>query len=79
MLWQDWVISIGQLGLVAALIPTIKGKDKPALFTSLLTGAILTIFAFTFSTLSLWTSTITSLISAASWFLLAYQKYRQKK
>lgn len=79
MLWQDWVISIGQLGLVAALIPTIRGKDKPALLTSIVTGLILATFAFTFFTLSLWTSSVTSIISAASWFLLAFQKYRQKK
>lgn len=79
MLWQDWVFSIGQIIFVIALIPTIKGKDKPALSTSLITGAILLAFAFSYMALSLLFSTVTSIVMSLSWFILAYQKYKQIK
>lgn len=53
MLWQDWVFAIGSLIFAAALIPSVRGQDKPALSTSLTTGSVLIIFALTYLTLSL--------------------------
>lgn len=79
MLWQDWVFSVGQIIFVIALIPTIKGKDKPALSTSFITGAILLAFAFSYMALSLLFSTVTSIVMSLSWFLISYQKYKQIK
>ena len=79
MPWQDKVIAIGQWLFVIALIPTIKARDKPALSTSLMTGTILGVFAFTFTTLSLWISALSTLLVSGMWFILALQKYRQIK
>lgn len=79
MQWQDWVFTEGQVIFVIALIPTIKGKSKPALSTSLVTGAILITFALSYFSLRLWFSTIASMVTSGAWFLLAFQKYQQIK
>ena len=79
MVWQDWVISIGQIILAAALIPTIRHKDKPPLLTSITTATVIGIISCTFLTLQLWFSAGTASISSAGWFLISYQKYKQKK
>lgn len=77
--WQDIVISVGQLIFVLALIPSIVGKDKPAVSTSLINGLILTVFTFTFASLELWFSTISSAMISMAWFFLAIQKHTLNK
>ncbi len=79
MVWQDIVIFIGQWVFVIAIIPTILGKEKPALSTSIVTGTVLVIFALTYLTLKLWLSTISASMISAAWFLLALQKYNQNR
>lgn len=76
MIWQDIVLSVGQLVFILALLPSFLSKDKPALMTSFITGTILCVFAFTFSTLSLWASAISTGCVSLAWFILAFQKYR---
>lgn len=78
MTWQDWVISIGNWIFFISLIPSITSKDKPALSTSLLTGAVLMVFAFTFSTLGFWLAAASSGLTAIAWLTLAAQKYFKK-
>ncbi len=79
MSWQDIILSIGQYVFVIALLPSVFGKDKPALSSSLITAIILAIFSLVYSTLDLWSSTVASGIVSATWFLLAWQQYRKKK
>lgn len=79
MHWQDLVFTVGQIIFVFALIPTIRGKSKPALSSSIITGSILLIFALTYLSLGLWFSTIASIATSASWWILAFQKYQQIK
>ena len=79
MQWQDWVFSVGQWIFIIALIPTIRGKQKPELSTSVITGIILAVFAFTYYTLSLLVSALSTSLVSTAWFILAYQKYRQLK
>lgn len=54
MIWQDWVFGIGTIIFAIALLPSVFGKEKPAISTSVPTGAILMFFAFTQASLSLW-------------------------
>lgn len=75
MIWQDWIFTIGQFIFVIALIPTIRGKDKPAFITSLITTIILYSFSFTYITLKLWGSAIFASLNATAWAILAIQKY----
>ena len=79
MLWQDWVITLGSLIFVLALFPSVLGKDKPALSTSLMTGTVLVIFALVYLTLSLWTSAVTTFLTGTLWFILAIQKIISNK
>lgn len=79
MQWQDWIFSVGTWIFVVALIPTIRGKQKPELSTSIVTGSILAVFVITYLSLNLWLSALSNVLTSGSWFLLAYQKYRQTK
>ena len=71
MPWQDTVFAVGIWIFAFALIPTIKARDKPAFPTSLLTGTVMGIFAFTYATLSLWYSALSALVLSIMWFALA--------
>lgn len=79
MSWQDIVIGGGSAILTIALIPTVFDKQKPALATSLITGGMVTVFVFTFATLSLWFTAAVDIVTASIWFLLAFQRMRQKR
>jgi uncharacterized membrane protein len=79
MHWQDLIFTVGQIIFVFALIPTIRGKSKPALSSSIITGSILLILALTYLTLGLWFSTLASIATSANWWILAFQKYQQIK
>ncbi len=78
MHWQDWVFSGGQIIFLIALIPTLKGKSKPEISTSVVTSVILALFALTYLTLGLWFSAITSVGTSTAWATLAYQKLKQQ-
>lgn len=79
MHWQDLAITIGSIIFIIALIPSVMSKDKPALSTSIMTGSVLTVFAFVYLTLSLWFSAIVTAGTAALWLLLAVQKFHGLK
>jgi len=78
-MWQDWVISIGQFLFLVALIPSIRSAEKPALGTSLMTGIVLTVFAFTQFTLDLYFSVVSAIAIAIGWYTLAWQSYKLRK
>lgn len=77
MIWQDMVISIGVFIMMAAMIPSIRSKNKPAKATSLTTGVILTTYFICFATLGLWLSAISEMILAAMWYVLFFQVKRR--
>jgi hypothetical protein len=79
MRWQDIVISVVQVCFVFAMWPSIKGKDKPALTTSLMNVVLVSIIAFCMLTLHLWFSTTTSLMVASTWAVLAIQKLQTSR
>jgi len=76
MTWQDIIIAAGQWVFLLALLPSILGKDKPALTTSIATSVVLAVLAFTYATLSLWISTISATLVSSAWLTLAVQKQR---
>lgn len=75
MQWQDWVITIGQIIFIVSLIPTLKGKDKPPVLTSIPTGIVLLVFGITQYSLGLVASTFTSAILGTLWIAVGTQKY----
>lgn len=79
MQWQDIVISVAQIFFVVALIPSIKGNDKPALATSTMNTVLVSIIAVTQLTLNLWFSAVTAMAIAAGHLTLTIQKARINK
>lgn len=75
-MWQDTVIALCQLAAVPAMIPSIRGNDKPAFKTSFLNAIIVSIITTTLITLGLWFSAITASFIAICWIILAVQKWR---
>ncbi len=73
--WRDAVFATGSIVFIVALIPTLRGRDKPALSTSLLTGGFLLAYALTYLTMDLWFSAVTTSALGASWLYLGYQRF----
>lgn len=79
MPWQDIVIAVVQWVFALTLLPSVLSEDKPALATSVLTGIVLAVLAFTFSTLNLWNATLSTAVVSIMWWILAFQSYRRLK
>ncbi len=79
MHWQDFVLTIGQILFIIALIPSLTSKHKPAFKTSLINGVVLILFACTYISLSLTLGAIGTFITGVLWLILAYQKFRMEK
>lgn len=75
-MWQDSVIALCQLAFLPSMIPTLVGKDKPALITSIMNALIVSIITLTFVTLDLWFSVFTGSVTVGIWTVLAVQKWR---
>ncbi len=73
---QDIAIAICQSVFLPSMVPTLLGKDKPALSTRLMNGVIVAVITITFMTLQLWSSVVTGVMTALIWFTLAAQKSR---
>ncbi len=78
MSWQDLVLSVGQILFVIALIPTVAGKDKPALQTSVLTSAVSFSFMVVYVSLSVPFASLTAGLNGSMWLVLAVQKGRDR-
>lgn len=80
MIWQDWVFAVGQGLFAVALIPAILDRtSKPPFFTSLLTAAILAVFAAAFLSLDLWWSALSTTVCSACWWILAWQRISTRR
>ena len=78
LIWQDVVLSVGQLIFAVAMIPAIRAKEKPPLITSSMFGLVLATFAVAFSTLSLWFSAVTVAVVSGLWLVIAYQTLQRR-
>jgi len=76
--WQDIVLSVGSWIFIFALFPSIFGKDKPPVSTSVLTGGVLLIYTVVYFTLHLWLSVASTGILAIAWLALGAQKFLRK-
>ena len=77
--WQDGVIAFGQVIFFASLLFTVFSKEKPSLWTSIPTGIVLIIYAYTFFTLKLWYGGGMSALVAVTWLVIGCQKIRRDK
>src|SRR4051794_35312814 len=76
MQWQDWVFSVGGFLILASLIPTLRGEQKPALTTGVMSFVLVAIFACTMATLGLWLSAFANALISLSWGTLALQRWQ---
>jgi hypothetical protein len=74
----DAIFAVGSLFFAAALLPSVFGPDKPALWTSITTGFWLVVFAVTYMTLDLNFAAASTALSGALWLTLAAQKWRSR-
>lgn len=77
--WQDIVLAISVLAFNVALVPSLIGKQKPRIATSLITATFVLPQVIVFMSLSLWYSFAMALINAIFWFSLAVQGFFQQK
>lgn len=77
--WQDIVLAISMLIFNIALIPSITGKSKPALTTSLLTTVFNLANVAVYISLSLWYTTIMGTINALLWGILTVQQFQKSQ
>lgn len=76
-MWQDFIFTAGSIIFAIALMPSILSPHKPAIASSVMTGAVLYVFAATYLSLDLIFSACATLTTAAMWSILAFQKMRQ--
>jgi hypothetical protein len=77
--WQDIVLAICVLVFNLALIPSIFGRSKPALATSVLNVAFMLAVVTVYFNLHLWYSATMNSINTILWAILAAQKYTSLK
>lgn len=77
--WQDIVLTICIFVFNLALIPSVLGKSKPEVSTSIVTATFLTLTVVVYISLSLWFSATMQAINASLWTALAIQKMKQTK
>ena len=77
-MWQDIVITTGGFIMIIALLPTVRGSNKPDRKTSIITGLILSAFSISYLSLHLWLSSVTTMVMAVIWFILYYQVVKEE-
>lgn len=78
-MWQDYVISICIAVFIIALIPSIRGTNKPELSSCLTTAAVQLVLTTTYLTLNLWYSVGTGILLLGCWSTLAFQQWQKRK
>jgi len=73
MIWQDVVIMVACFGFAVALIPSIRGANKPEKSSCLITIVLLAAIAISFATLGLWLSFWSEITAIVAWSILLFQ------
>lgn len=71
--WQDLVFTLGAVVFSLSLLPTVMGRSKPPVLTSLPTGLLLLLFSATYASLGLTLSAAFTVPSALLWLVIAAQ------
>lgn len=79
MRWQEIVLALGQIVFIIALLPSVFSKDKPEIWTSIITGTVALSISITYATMSIPLASVSAFFNFVFWSLLAYQKLKQMK
>lgn len=77
-MWQDYLMMVGGIIFSIALIPCVKGQNKPDWKSSLMTGAVLASYVPALLTRGLVLSAMATCATATMWFILLHQVRRNK-
>lgn len=77
MHWQETVLALGQVIFILALLPSVFSKDKPEIWTSIITGLVALSISITYATMSLQVAAISAFFNFTFWSILAIQKLHQ--
>jgi len=77
MIWQDATIMAACFGMAFAMIPSIRGKHKPAKSSCIITIMLLIAIAISFATLGLWLSFCSEIAIITAWVILLFQRREQ--
>lgn len=77
MHWQEIVLTIGQIIFIVALLPSIFSKDKPEIWTCVMTGLVALSISATYLTLNIPFAAFSAFFNFVAWSILAIQKIRQ--
>jgi hypothetical protein len=78
MVWQDIVMMIVGFAFSVFLIPSIRGKEKPARLTCITTTMGVVIIAICVATLGLWLTAVAQSMAAIAWAILTVQTFQRK-
>jgi hypothetical protein len=79
MHWQEIVLAAGQVAFILALIPSLVSRDKPEIWTSIITGVVALSISVTYFTLHLGLASISAFFNFVFWLVLAVQKLQQSR
>lgn len=79
MIWQDIVVSIGSVAFSVALIPAMRSREKPPVFTSWFTTLILGGFVTVHVSYELWFGATFQTLLALQWFYVGWQRAKINK
>lgn len=79
MHWQETVLAVGQIIFIVALLPSIFSKDKPEIWTCVMTGLVALSISITYLTLNIPFAAISAFFNFVAWSILAVQKLHQLK
>jgi hypothetical protein len=79
MAWQDWAFAVGGFFFIVSLVPTMRGEQKPALTTCIMSVVIVTVFTATMASLELWLSALANAGIAVCWAIISMQRYAMNK
>ncbi|MFA5080648.1 MAG: hypothetical protein WC472_03440 [Candidatus Paceibacterota bacterium] len=75
---SEYLIILANGIIIVSLFPSIFGKDKPVLGTSILQFLVCIIFILAYIELGLFLAIIANIIMAICWLILVFQKIRSK-
>jgi CHASE2 domain-containing sensor protein len=79
MRWEDLVLAVAGFMFSIALIPTLRGNEKPPLSSSLLTAGLLAFVGVAYAFLGLWLGLISTGLNCIAWAVLAIQRLRNRR
>jgi hypothetical protein len=72
--WQDIALSMGNFFFCITLVPMLRHPQRPPLLTCVPTGLGLLAGGFVFTTLHLWFTALTQIVTGLQWLALAVKK-----